>query len=285
MAFLKKTSSSTSLLFGIVTYKEKYWECNSYCSLISSFKLYRRDEVLNIFIFDNTDIDEWNLETKDLGNEINVIYVNYRNPGISVAYNIINDFAFKNSFKWVVYLDQDTLLPPEAYLIYSEKSIEDNQLLPLKAPIIYSNGKIMSPCLYKNYRSYAVHKFNENTLQFEEYSCINSGLMISCDYFVQVGGYNTRLKIDFCDHDFIEKSKSYLKKIDLIDLKLHQNFSANTHTKTQALSRYKIFCKDMKQFCVNRNSFIIHVFVDLPHLIKLTFTFKTFDFIKIRITN
>ena len=66
MAFeIENPSKKKSLLFGIVTYKEKYWECDAYISLLESFKNdNKEDEDLFIFIVDNTDIEHWNIEKK-----------------------------------------------------------------------------------------------------------------------------------------------------------------------------------------------------------------------------
>lgn len=285
MAFLNINTSSSSLIFGIVTYREKYWECDSFCSLVESFLNSGLNDQLNIFIVDNTDVFGWNLEDRSFSGNINIKYVNLKNPGISVAYNTINEYALSNSFDWVVYFDQDTTLPLETFSTYSKKSIENNVLLPLKAPIIYSNGGIMSPCIYKKYRAYAVLKFDKTIFRIKEYSCINSGLMIQSNFFHKVGGYNTKLKIDFCDHDFIENSKKYLDNIELLDLELEQNFSADTHDKIQAINRYHIFCKDIKQFYMQRSRLQIFIFVDLPHLLKLTYIYKSASFFKIRLLN
>lgn len=275
-------SQMPTLIFGIVTYKERYWECSSFCTLLESFKQSGLDEMLNVFIVDNTDTEGWKLDEKYFGKNISIEYMNLKNLGIAVAYNVINEHACLNSYKWIVFLDQDTILPASTFSVYNKKAKENNDLLPLKAPIIYSNNIILSPCIYKNYRSYPVSKFSKTVFDCEDYSCINSGLMIQSLFFKKVGGYNTGLFVDFCDHDFIERAKKYLDNIELLDLELEQNFSSDTHNKQQSIKRYQIFCQDIKQFYKNRSKFKIFVFVDLSHLLKLTYVFKSTKFFKIR---
>lgn len=285
MAFeIENPSKKKSLLFGIVTYKEKYWECDAYISLLESFKNdNKEDEDLFIFIVDNTDIEHWNIEKKISDKNVYIKYVNLKNPGISVAYNKIIDYASLEDFKWVVFLDQDTKLPLESYHEYKKKSLENSVKVPIKIPLIYSNYELMSPSIYKNYRSYKLGTINSKLLSLDNLSCINSGLMINSAFFIKIGGYNTKLKLDFCDHDFIEKVKTKTNCIEVLNFKLVQNFSADTHTKEQAINRYKIFCKDLIAFYHKRSKLKVFLYVDLPHLLKLTYKHKSLEFLKIRL--
>jgi hypothetical protein len=50
---------NNKILFGIVTYKEKFWECNSFVTLLESYKRYDDEFQLNIFVFDNTENKDW----------------------------------------------------------------------------------------------------------------------------------------------------------------------------------------------------------------------------------
>ena len=52
MAFeIENPSEKKSLLFGIVTYKEKYWECDSYISLLELFKKVNKEDEILFFWF------------------------------------------------------------------------------------------------------------------------------------------------------------------------------------------------------------------------------------------
>jgi hypothetical protein len=268
------------ILFAIVTYKEQYFECLSFISLVRSFSIYGEGK-LNVFIYDNTDIDNWKVEKNEIS-DVKVNYVHQKdNPGISFAYNRINDFAFENKFQCVVFLDQDTTLPIETYKVYSENTLRTTGNFTA-VPTVLSNKKIISPSRYLCYRSILFNKIDKNVLNFKYVSCINTGLMVDVGFFKSVGGYNEKLKLDFCDHDFIEKVKKTEFFLDILPLTLTQDFSADINTKLQALNRYKIFVADLKQFSTNRSAVTLFLFVDIPHLLKLMYKYQTIFFYKIR---
>ena len=178
-------------------------------------------------------------------------------------------------------MDQDTSLPIETYKVYAEKASGKTGNL-IAAPIVLSNKKIISPAKYFFYRSIKFNKIDQKVLNFKYVSCINSGLMVDVNFFKLIGGYNEKLKLDFCDHDFIEKVKKTAYFLDILQLELIQDFSSDNNTKKQSLARYKIFVKDIKQFSINRNAIYLFLFVDMPHLIKLIYKHKSFYFYKIR---
>jgi len=237
-----------TMAFGIVTYNVKYWECDSFCTLIHSYKMSGEIECMKIYIIDNTEIEGWFLEEKSFGDKMSITYVNLKNPGISTAYNLISDYALRDKINWIVFFDQDTILPLNTYKQYHKKALENDCLLPIKIPFIYSLSKVISPCLYKHYRSYPANISKNKLLNLDGYTCINSGLMIETFFFKSLSGYNKDLKLDFCDHDFIERAKKKVTRIEVLDFDLEQNFSSDTHNRMQAAERYLIFCKDLIQF-------------------------------------
>jgi GT2 family glycosyltransferase len=272
-----------SILFAIVTYKEKYFECLSFTSLVRSFRVFNEDK-LNVFIFDNTDLEDWKVEVNEI-EDLNINYFHQKdNRGISFAYNWINDFAIKNKFEWIVFLDQDTSLPIETYKVYLEKAsnISNN---PIAVPKVYSNKKIISPSKFIFYRSILFNKIDQNFYKFKNISCINSGLIIKTKLFESLGGYNEKLKLDFCDHDFIEKVKKKICFLEILNIDFIQDFSNDNNNKNQSINRYKIFVADIKQFSKTRNKLIVFLVVDMPHLFKLIYKHKTPFFLKIRFLN
>lgn len=269
-----------SILFAIVTYKEKYFDCLSFKSLVRSFEVFGEGK-LNVFIFDNTDFDNWEIEINEIA-DVNINYFHQNdNRGISFAYNRMSDFAVENQFEWIVFLDQDTTLPIETYRVYSEKALRTTSQLTA-VPIVRSNKKIISPSKYIFYRSFLFKKIDQKVLDYKYISCINSGLMVDVKFFKSVGGYNEKLKLDFCDHDFIEKVKKTECFLEILQIEFVQDFSSDNNTKQQSVNRYKIFVNDFKQFSIYRNKIILLLVVDIPHLIKLIFRHKTLFFYKIR---
>ncbi len=269
-----------NILFGIVTFRERYWECLSFLTLIQSFKSENSIKNITIFIFDNTDIEDWDVVPPTYDDNIKIIYQRDRsNPGISYAYNCITRYATKENFDWIVFFDQDTDLPQEAFKVYNEAVHSE---ILLKVPLVYIDDKILSPSYYFGYRSFLFKRITQKILKLKNISCINTGLMISPKLYNKVNGYDESLKLDFCDHDFIDRVKKKNHHLEILDIALQQNFSSLTDDKAKALVRYRIFVKDMMNFVKKRNKLIMFFNIDLPRLLVLMLKYKSLDFFKIR---
>ena len=79
------------------------------------------------------------------------------------------------------------------------------------------------------------------------------------------------------------RSKKRKNYIYIIDTELQQDFSAETDSMDNALSRYKIFIKDLKSFKKNKNQLVLLLLVDIPHLLKLLFKYKSLKFLNFRL--
>lgn len=274
---------SDSILFAIVSYKEKYYYCDSYRTLLSSYEIYGNVEPLNLMVFDNTDSPNWEVIVEEKNN----VLINYEcpkvNTGISFAYNRIHDFAQNNNFGWIVFFDQDTSLPLDVYQVYKNK-IKDKKFKVIAAPIVMSNEKVLSPCPTNSYRKlFSKPILAGEALELEHYTCINSGLMVNTQFYAAIGGYDENLKLDFCDHDFIERAKKSVKSLEVLNLKFIQDFSTDNDNLEQSLFRYKIFINDYKEYAKTRNKIVLFLRIDVKHLLKLSLRFKTLAFLKIRI--
>lgn len=271
-----------NLLFGIVCFRERFWECESFTSLLASFDNDHADTEINIFIFDNTDLQDWVLTAPEYPPHVKLNYVHYQNnPGIAFAYNYIADIAKGNKFEWLVFLDQDSNLPNKAYKVYEKFASENSQ--GIAAPKVFANNKLISPSYYRFFRSSLISEPLEDSLKFNNVTCINSGLMVHVSDYFRAGGYSEKLRLDFCDHEFIERASKKIDKLHLLNFRLDQNFSTDTNDLEKALFRYRLFLKDLKAYReIHHNSKLIFFTVDLPHLLRLTAQYKTFAFLKVR---
>lgn len=270
------------ILFGIVCFREKFWQTTVFENLKIENKRKQPSEKLLIFIYDNTDFAEWNIiDEYQEDDQIKVIYKHSsENVGISKAYNHIANYAKENFISHLVFLDQDTKLDENFISIYRNVSQKD---IDIAAPLIYSNDTLLSPSIYKNYRSSFYQVIGDEKIELKGSSCINSGLLIKTDFFHKVGGYDENLRLDFCDHEFIKRVGTFSRFLNIIPLSLHQDFSTNTNSKDAALFRYSLFTKDVKAFKkINNNDFKIALFVDIPHLVRLTVQYRSLAFIKQR---
>ena len=276
MAFL----NSNLLLFGIVCFRERFWECSSFLDLYHSYLQSKSSERLKIFVFDNTDLDDWFTEFPDFGENITIIYNrNKLNPGISFAYNRIADYAKNHDYKNIVFFDQDSSLPLNSYSIYHVFSTKG---IHVAAPKVISGNNLISPSKYINYRSVLYDKISSESIPINGNSCINSGLMIKTELFFTNGSYNEDLRLDFCDHDFIQRLSLKTTDLFILPYNLHQDFSTDTNTLEQALFRYQLFEKDLSTFKKNRNKMVLELFVGIPHVLRLTVQYITFAFLKMK---
>jgi len=269
------------ILFGIVTYKEKFWECKSFQTLYSSYKESGEKEKLFLFVFDNTDIEDWDLKSPDFP-DIQIEYFNNKaNPGIPAAYNAIAGYAKDNNFDNIAFLDQDSELPANLYSVYLDYSLKK---YPLCVPQIFSDNKIVSPSLYINFRPQFYDKFDNDELPLKGNSCINTGIMIKTDIFFKNNGYNTDIRLDFSDHEFLDRLTAYDINMKIMPVVIKQNFSFIDNTKKQDIFRYKFFIKDLKVYSKSsKKPVTMFFYVDLPRLLRLSFRHKSLEFLKIRI--
>lgn len=278
MAILKQ-----DIIFGIVLYNEEIQTSNTYTSLVKSIEMLSKTDIpATILIFDNTEI-VGNMRMEEVISSDDFVEVHYftenKNRGLPYAYNFFAQKAREMDKKWIVLLDQDTTLP----ICFYENYLSVDSSVQVHCPLVFTNNKLMSPSYYCNFRSYPMSVPDKNIIELKKISCINSGFMINLEFFLKVGGYNPNLFLDFCDHDFIHKLKELkINSLGIIPCRLDQDFSANNHTKKQALLRYKLFVKDLKTFYKGKNNFQIFSYVDLPRLLKLTYQYKSLEFFKIR---
>lgn len=268
--------------FGIVCFRVLYWECESYISLVRSYILNNKGEFLNIFVFDNTDFHEWFDHHPTLPPFVRINYIRARdNPGISKAYNAIAEFSSMQRMDWIVFLDQDTALPENFYSVYS--GFAQSATKGIAVPTVYSDRKLISPSYYRFFRTAEIRDVPQDSLKLQNITCINSGLMISVNDFYRIGKYNEKLRLDFCDHEFIERASKKIRDIHILNIRLYQDFSTDSNDISSALFRYGLFIKDLKTYQnIHHHNPLVLLLVDLPHLLRLTIQYRSLLFIKKR---
>lgn len=273
------------LSFGIVLYNEKLEDSITFKSLVKSISMMsdKNNSKTSVYVFDNTPNKKDQLTNSyvEYDSHTEVLYFSEnQNRGLPYAYNFFADEASENGKEWLVLLDQDTDLPVDFF----EKYISINPAIPIHCPLVFSNKSLMSPSYYRNYRASSMEIPQTDFIPLKDATCINSGLMVNINYFKQVGGYDSALFLDFCDHDFIGRvKKNGGDRLGIIPVELSQQFSAQTHTKRQALARYRLFLQDLKQYYKNKNVLKILFLVDLPRILRLIIKYRTIQPLIIRI--
>lgn len=268
-----------NLLTIIVVYNIKITESKSFNSI---FPLISSDD--RILIYDNSAVKQNIPQEYETYSNIDYIWDN-TNGGVAKAYNEGIKFAKKHNFKWVILLDQDTLILDNLYITKIKKSISLNSDIPLFVPMVFNNNGIMSPRKCKNFKiGEGIFKIGINKL--ENVSIINSGMIVNVHSFVEVGGYNEKVYLDFSDYQFIERLSHKYSNFYLFDSRLQQDFSNDETNKTKLLNRFRLYCDCLRNFetqSINRKLYIYYS--GLRHCLGLIKRTKDINFLFVFIKN
>ncbi|WP_393935308.1 glycosyltransferase family protein [Aeromonas rivipollensis] len=237
------------ILVVFVLYKENFFDCVSY----KTFSLDELGGINTVYIYDNSPephCDEDLLRFKNLGFE----YVHdYKNPGVSQAYNTAAIYAKKNGYSWILILDQDTNYKTVSLSKYREAMVmvQNNTSVAVITPLLFnSRGQINSPA--KNYygRYFPVgNKFRGGLLNIRHYSCMNSGLLIKTTSFEEVSGYDSSL-FYFSDHDFFYRLGLLRKNMYVSQVVASHEASSGSNAlcEEDLLKRFYFVVRDGKKF-------------------------------------
>jgi len=163
------------------------------------------NEVGHVFIYDNTPKEKIQYDHKYIINIFSGImrkHVTYtgtgENIGIGEALNITSRLAIKKKFKFIITLDQDTVI--ESGII--ERICREFDKINFK------NVGIIAPSMEWAGNKKRRNKFNSKLQISKTLLVITSGSIVNLQAFKKVGGYNSDLFIDEVDHDYCLKNIS-----------------------------------------------------------------------------
>ncbi|MBL7057715.1 glycosyltransferase [Patescibacteria group bacterium] len=203
-------------------------------------------------------IDNSQHRNKAIINELNqnrkIIYnFSNKNIGIAKALNKAANIAIQKKYNWLLTMDQDSKFNPGALNLMLEFIQKNNtETVGIVAPI------------QKN----KLEKYPTHTAEYEEIlSSMNSGNLINLNIYKKTGPYLEKLFIDYVDHEYCLKIKSYGYKIirinnailyhNLGNLKKHASFLVTNHNEQRrffiTLNRLYVMNKYKKQFPIFYN--------------------------------
>ena len=207
---------------------------NSDIQASSSYQFLKKKGV-QVIVCDNSDQENQN---KNIVEDDGFSYISmHGNKGLSKAYNVALDYIqsiHPSMDGYLVLFDDDTKVEDD-YFEKMECSTGDICL-----PVVYDEKSLLSPSMFKKGKSIRVSSIQEIDMDF--ISGINSGMCINLSIFKEYR-YNESLFLDYIDHYFLYEMKKQSKKIEVVDTKLLQRFSANSNSKNSALNRFQIFKK------------------------------------------
>ena len=199
---------------------------------------------MDIFLYDNSPEKQYDQHLFQWEN-FNITYLHdTKNSGLSKAYNTGADHAKTLKKKWILLLDQDTDFPA-GFLKENQQSIIQHPDISLFAPMLkLKNDVLFSPCIAKHKRGYPPGHLYPGVYSLWYFSPVNSGMLISLALFDEVGGYNEKVKIDFCDFQFLEKVRKVNDKFYLIDATALQDFSSFELSSAKQKTRFIQYLED-----------------------------------------
>jgi len=165
------------------------------------------------------------------------------NPGVSRAYVEGARVAAERGKRWLLLLDQDTSFPPEALTVYAE-ALRRHPNEVLFAPILRAGARILSPCVYRFPRGVPLRTVPVGLQDLAGKSVLNSGMCISVAAYLEAGGHDPRIGLDYSDHEFIDRFKRRHALARILPLECQHGFSGEARSGAEAgLQRFRFFCR------------------------------------------
>lgn len=173
------------------------------------------------------------------------------NVKIAGAYNFALKRALNNGAKWLLLLDEDTIIP-DNYFSELSKLFECNYPPDLKAivPILTSGKKVLSPKkIGSNFRfEYSIKQTGYNS---ERINAFNSLSLLDVNFFHYIGGFPVEYPLDMHDHWCYHQIYKYKKKVYILQVVAIHNSSFVEFEHNVSHTRYKIFINAENNFIKN----------------------------------
>lgn len=156
-----------------------------------------------IYVYDNTEKSNLKMKFK----EDKFVYISSgSNDGLSIAYNNICTRAIQDGHKYIMLLDQDSIVEP----IYINKMINAICRNSLENIAVYGMDIIY------NHKNKCEKNENSGSLRYVEWT-ISSGSIIDLSLFYKIGMFDENYFIDRVDFDYCISARKLGYKIAIVD--------------------------------------------------------------------
>lgn len=253
-------SLKMNILPVVVIYNADFHQTNIWCSLLSHVG------DCQILVYDNS--------PKPLNQRYESATVIYHhdpdNGGVSAAYNFGAHLACQNGFyNTLLLLDEDTQFQPD-YLSVLEQAVKSHSDISLFVPqLLFGEDMPFSPS-HRGIRHKRGALLSEGVYSLTDYLPVNSGACIRLSAFVQAGGYNNDIRLDFADFDFFSRLALVSDRFCLVDSVARQSFSNEEKSKEHLFRRFRLYVEGARH--ARKNKLISNmVRIDvLRHTLALT---------------
>ena len=226
---------SENTLITLVLYHCNLENSDAYKSLIEANK----DTRLHVLIYNNS--PEIKIQPPSNSNHQIEIINDNSNPGVSKAYNCGANKAKELKLPWILIVDQDTIFPSD-FFEKTQLYITQYPTEKLFAPILTSQKQYLSPCHFKFNRGKVANNVTIGLNDFKNKSLLNSGLLIDVTTYIEIGGYNEKIKLDFSDFYFILKFQKLNKHFIQTNVICEHDLSASETNLEKQLIRFEFYC-------------------------------------------
>jgi GT2 family glycosyltransferase len=225
------------ILAVLVCYKTDYRQCSSWKSLQRSHAASH----MHWLVYDNS--------PASVTPDANVHYEHHpENRGVSAAYQRAAALAASRSLSWILLLDQDSVFPDNWFESY-KTAMEQHPEQVLFVPRIPAEAALLSPSRLRLGRTWPAKPFPTGSFSLYHYAPINAGMMVSTKAYVQTGGHDEQVQLDFSDLAFLHSFRKSFPQACLCDFDIaHQLSGAEKANQEQRLQRFRQYCRDATAF-------------------------------------
>ena len=190
---------------------------------------------------------------------------NQRLPG---AYNYALEKAVESGKKWILLLDQDTVIP-ETYFEELQKLFLSNYPSDLVAvvPILESDGKISSPKLISSKMRFE-RDLAEKGYTKDRINAFNSMSLLDVQFIKSLGGFNKEYPLDMHDHWCYNQIFKHQKLVYILDTTTDHNSSFVNFEENISVKRYKQFLSSENKFIHNELGMPVYLYYKMKLVLR-----------------
>lgn len=228
----------------LVLYKMNLEHSIAYNLLIKHIK--DTDIVYDLMIYNNS--PEYIIEASQCYKIINAS----KNEMLVGAYNCALQEAKQTGKKWLLLLDQDTVLTREYFILLASFLNKEESHNYVAAVPMLTNGTLhLSPAAYSPFLgpfwgSTPVNAANFKQIKKKCINAFNSASLLDVNFMLSLGGFSPLYPLDMLDYWYFYQIHKQRQQIYVLDAKMEQNLSLLDNS--MSVGRYEMFLKSEKQF-------------------------------------
>jgi GT2 family glycosyltransferase len=271
---------SDIILIIVVLYKKRLSESAIYKSLEQI--TWPSSKGIDLLVYDNSPAEFIQEEINPQGKFVIKYIRDTSNSGVSKAYNEGALLAQTLQKKWVVFFDQDTLLPANFFTVLLD-SIARHPEQVLFVPRLMANNIQLSPCRYLFAKGIPYKKEHPAGIcTLKRKNLLNSCLCIRLDAFFHAGGYRDRVHLYYSDFVFINYFKKKYPTFFLLDVNIPHGMSALENGIQNQLRTFSLFCIGAREALIVEPGYAVFYFMHtLMRCCLLAWRYKHIRFVKI----